>query len=275
MPTPGVDTRYVQQSQLQNIIDAQTKELKLYFAAQITEQLKPLNEEISSLKSELKCRNEELDKLKTEYAAVKSSNESLEVRVVKMEKFQSAALESFKALEEKLEDRTNLQLRQTIVIKGIPEKANEKWADTRNILAKSISKTYDMEYKRAYSLFERVHRGGGNGFQDKKKGKRDIYALCSHWDDSEFLVTKSYDVNKSKPKKDRFHIGYKYGPITTARRGEALKKRKEVLANKEYRNAYVKFPAVLMARKDGEENYQQIADFSNTCVSKLPVMAGD
>ena len=67
MPTPRVDTRssYVQQSQLQEKIDAQAKKLKLYFSAQITEQLKPLNEEISFLKSELKSRNEELDKLKT------------------------------------------------------------------------------------------------------------------------------------------------------------------------------------------------------------------
>ena len=43
---------------------------------------------------------------------------------------------------------------------------------------------------RVHSLFERVHRGGGNGFEDKKKGKRDIYALCSHWDDSEHLFER-------------------------------------------------------------------------------------
>ena len=108
----------MQQSQLQEIIDAKTEKLQLYFSAQITEQLKPLNEEISSLKLELKCINKELDNQKTDYAAVKSSNENLRVRVAKMEIFQSAALGSFKALKDKLEDRTNRQLRQTIFIKG-------------------------------------------------------------------------------------------------------------------------------------------------------------
>ena len=34
---------------------------------------------------------------------------------------------------------------------------------------------------------------------------------------------------------------------------------------------FVKFPAVLMATKDGEDNYSKIADFSKMDVSKLPV----
>ena len=122
-------------------------------------------------------------------------------------------------------------------------------------------------------MFKRVHRGGGDGYNNSKKGKRDIYALCSHWDDSELLVWGSFDANKKKAKKDRIFIDYKYGPLTTLRRGQALKKRKEVLDQKLYRNAYVKFPAVLMARKEGEDVYSKIADFSNADVSKLPVVS--
>ena len=53
-----------------------------------------------------------------------------------------------------------------------------------------------------------------------------------------------------------------------------MKMRKEILEEKAYKNAYVKFPALLMARKDGEDQYSIIKDFSNTNVSKLPVMAG-
>ena len=71
----------------------------------------------------------------------------------------------------------------------------------------------------------------------------------------------------------RIFIDYKYVPLTTLRRGQALKKRKEVLDQKLYRNAYVKFPAVLMARKEGEDVYSKIADFSNADVSKLPVVS--
>ena len=117
-------------------------------------------------------------------------------------RFRISSLESFKLLKEMLEDRTNRQLRQTVVIKGLPEKDGEKWSDTRNTLAKHISKAYKIEFKKAFALFDRVHREGGGGFEKRKKGKRDIYALCSSWDNSEFLVCNSSEANKNMLKKD-------------------------------------------------------------------------
>ena len=268
-------------SEIQKIIDAQSRDLKTYINEQLDVRLKPINDEIASLKLELKQKVAEIDHLKSAIVDVKSVNEqlmtankSLEARLVTLEDFQAASKESFKQLETRVEDRTNRQLRQTIVVKGLPEKKNETWTDTRNILAKYVSKSYNMEFKTAYGMFERVHRGGGDGHDNKKKGRRDIYALCSHWDDSELLVWGSFAANRNKPKKDKVFIDYKYGPHTTLRRGEALKKRKEVLEQKLYRNAFIKFPAVLMARKDGEDNYSKIEDFSNLDVSKLPVFVG-
>ena len=284
-----MSSSYVTESKLEELLDAQTKkftskfdEFKSYFTDHLQALLKPINEEISSLKSSIDTRDAEINTLKTQIATIQSTNndliaanKTLEARLSKTEKFQSDATASFQQLETKLEDRTNRQLRQTIVVKGLPEKKNEKWADTRNALAKYVSKAYQMDIKHAYGLFERVHRGGGDGFDGKKKGKRDIYALCRHWDDSEELVWRSYNVNKGKSKKDRIFIEYKYGPITTLRRGEALKRRKEVLDEKLYRNAYVKFPAILMGRKDGEDTYSVVADFSEAPVSKLPVLVSN
>ena len=46
------------------------------------------------------------------------------------------------------------------------------------MLAKHVAKAYNIEFKYAYEMFEHLHRGRGNGFQDKKKNERDIYALC-------------------------------------------------------------------------------------------------
>ena len=155
-------------------------------------------------------------------------------------------------------------------MKGLPEKQDEKWTDTMSILAKHISKAYNIEFKKVYGMFERAHRGGGDCYNNSKKGKRDIYALCSHWDNMELLVWGSFDANKKKAKKGRIFIDHMYGPLTTLRRSQALKKRKEVLEQKLYRNAFVKFPAVLMARKEGGDVYSKIADFSYTNVSKLP-----
>ena len=57
-----------------------------------------------------------------------SVNKKLDEKLSNSEKFHSTVIESFIQLEEKLEDRTNRQLRQTIVVKGLPEKSNEKWA---------------------------------------------------------------------------------------------------------------------------------------------------
>ena len=49
-------------------------------------------------------------------------------------------------------------MRQTVEIKGLPEKDGEKWSDARNTLAKQISKAYKIEFKKAYALSDRVHR---------------------------------------------------------------------------------------------------------------------
>ena len=49
-----------------------------------------------------------------------------------VEIFQITDVESFQELEGKINDRTNKQRRQTIVTKGLHEKPNRKWDDTRN-----------------------------------------------------------------------------------------------------------------------------------------------
>ena len=53
-----------------------------------------------------------------------------------------------------------------------------------------------------------------------------------------------------------------------------MKMRKEILEQKTYKNAYVKFPAILLTRKESVDKYNIIKDFSNETVSKLPIMAG-
>ena len=140
MPFPSVDTdeygsKYAMKEDLKEMFD----DLKSYFASLLT----PLNEEIALLKTALTSKDAEINALKSEVSKVisaneelKSENKTLEARISIVEKFQSKTVESFQQLETKVEDRTNRQLRQTIVIKGLPEKPNEKWTDKRNILAK-------------------------------------------------------------------------------------------------------------------------------------------
>ena len=116
------------------MLDALSKDLKSHFTKQFAIELKPINDEIAALKLELKSKVDVIDNLKADMELIKSANEelvsvnkSLEAKLVSSEEFQVSAIESFRQLEEKLEDRTNRQLRQTIVVKGIPEEENEKW----------------------------------------------------------------------------------------------------------------------------------------------------
>ena len=65
MTTPE-DRRYVTRSLLQEMLDAQSIQMKIYFA-----HLRPINDEISSLKAELQLKNNAIDKLTFEMELVK------------------------------------------------------------------------------------------------------------------------------------------------------------------------------------------------------------
>ena len=99
------------------------------------------------LRSELKSRDSAIADFKQEVAAVKVKKAALvnvnKELVEKFNEFQSATLESFKQLEEKVDDRRNRQLRKPIVVKGLPEIPSENGGDTQNLLAKYIAKSYN------------------------------------------------------------------------------------------------------------------------------------
>ena len=142
------------EKRMQEMLDRQAKDLKQHFSEQMAATLKPIRDDIAALKEELKMKNDVIDTLRNDIHLVKSTNEelasankSLEAKLTNFEHFQVSAVESFRQLEEKLEDRTNRQLRQTIIVKGLPEKVNEKLADTRKILAKHVSKFFKMDFK--------------------------------------------------------------------------------------------------------------------------------
>ena len=53
------------------MLDAQSKEMKIYFSQQFDARLKPINDKISSLKAELQLKNNAIDKLTFEMELVK------------------------------------------------------------------------------------------------------------------------------------------------------------------------------------------------------------
>ena len=126
------------------------------------------------------------------------------------------------AVEDLIVERTNRQLRKTLVIRGIPEQQHEKWNDTDSVLSSIISKTLNIPLQEAGKMIDRCHRGGNPKFYKDNNRHRPIYAAMHRWKDCENLIWEAR-------KKKSALVDYKYGPITTVRRNMALKKRREIL----------------------------------------------
>ena len=170
-------------------------------------------------------------------------------------------------LEERVVDRTNRQLRKTLVITGINEIENESWSDTKKLVAKAISKNLNMHYDDAYDMLERVHRSAPTTL-GKKIGRRDIYAAIHDWEDCEFLTRKFRQLN-GKNRNLNIHFNYKYGPLTTRRRNGALKLRRELIDQKKIVQAYISFPAKLLVKYSEAEEFEVYEDFSKYAMSDL------
>ena len=67
---------------------------------------------------------------------------------------------------------------------------------------------------------------------------------------------------KENPGKDGVYVEPQFGPITTWRRNQALKLRKEMKAKKEILKGYVDYPAKLMVLYPGAIKYVEKVDFS-------------
>ena len=162
-------------------------------------------------------------------------------------------------LEEKVEERTNRQLRKTLVIRGIPEKEHEKWSNTDSTLSSIIAQTMNIPVQEAEKMIDRCHRGGNPKFYKDNNKHRPIYAAMHRWKDCENFIWEAR-------KKKSVLVDYKYGPMTTVRRNMALKKRREILDDKLVDKAHVAYPARLMGKGPGDTKYKLIEDFSNTLV---------
>ena len=237
-------------SELENIVDKNLHEIST----------------LQSVVSEMKIKNDEqssdIDILKQEISLIKVQN-------LNITSLSDISVANVKKLEDRIEERTNRQLRKTIVIKGIQElDGGESWMDTRELVAETLSTHIKcLSYDEALDMFERVHRGPPTK-NIAKKNARDIYAALHDWDDCEFL-TKTFRKINAKNKNLKIYIDYKYGPLTTRRRSEALKVRKELLSDRTIVAGYIAYPAKLYVKSAGDDNYSFLKDFSDSEVPGL------
>ena len=206
--------------------------------------------------------------------------EELEAKLAKLEGLPNkiGPLESIPSkvdlLAEKVEDRTNRQLRETLVFKNIPEEERDaSYKETKELLATVISRNCpDFTYNDVLTQIKRAHRESKrNSEQNSRAGKRLIFAAFHSWD----MTQKIIETFRQKCITDRaFTIAaeQKYGPMTSKRRQLAFILRRRLIDSGEIVSGYVDFPARLMVnvpgatRSDGKKRYEQHTDFSRYAV---------
>ena len=173
------------------------------------------------------------------------------------------------ALKEELENRTNRQMRRTLVFKNIPEtKDDESYAEVKILLADIISSSCtEISKEEAFSCIERAHREAkrDGGY---RQGKRKIFAAFLNWE----LPQRILDEFRKKNINDRtfkIYAEQMYGPLTTQRRNMAFELRKRLKEQGNITSGYVAFPAKLMVNRvgdvdvDGKKNYRVHTNFSS------------
>ena len=203
----------------------------------------------------------EVKSLTTDYNNLKTEHDNLKESFAGQE-------HTIKSLESKLEDSVNRHMRKTLVVKGVKELENESWKMTESVLAKTISLATngDVDESEAANMIERAHRSKPNR---QKKGRRDIFVKFYSWKDSEY-IKEQFARKNFKDRQFKTYCEQKYGPLTTARRNEALKARKELKLSGEIARGYVAFPAKLMVKLPNdsrEAKYRLHKDYSSVEIS--------
>ena len=153
---------------VQELLDSQTADLR-----SIVESLQTELEETRNIATGALRRVEECE---ASIVKLENENESLKKELTTLEN-----ADQFKEIEERIEDRTNRQLRNTLTFKGITDDPNETWAQTENKLVDTFKKA-GIPASNAVNMIERAHRGRPN---KEKTGPRPIYARFFSWKDSE------------------------------------------------------------------------------------------
>ncbi len=178
------------------------------------------------------------------------------------------------ALKEAGEERTNRQLRKTIIFRNVNEVSDdESYADTKELLAKLISDNCeDVAYDYVFDNIDRAHRESKRKPRQhdqvpSRQGKRLIFAVFHSW---ELCQTIIEDFRRQCIREVNFNTSadQMYGPMTVKRRKLAFVKRKELKENGQITSGFVDFPARLMVNMPGEVNvvgkkvYKLYSDFS-------------
>ena len=238
--------------------------------------LNSVEQQISGVDNQIKAQHGELVSLvnKVESTAKKalsvaeSNSETIKTNTDKIEtcEFETDQLkeqvnnlnQEVKELKEELEDSKNRSMRKTLIFKNIPlSKSKENWEECKTVLVNEIKKVMpSYSSDEILSKIERAHRAKEN----KHIKIPAIIAKFTNWSFSE-AIKDAFIREISSSNGHPIYVSQMYTPALTARRNQAMITRKELKSNDSSIQAYVKFPAVLMIKKEGERKYSPYAEY--------------
>ena len=147
-----------------------------------------------------------------------------------------------------IEDQTNRSLRNTLILRNLPEETTEKsWDQTKRNLCDHLGYYLNMDTRHVANMIERCHRST----HSKENRVRPIYIRFFDWNDAQFVLNTISKL-KSKDKNITFKIDQMYTNSVMERRNLALKARKELIQDPENSiiQGYLAYPAKLMVKEE-------------------------
>ena len=245
----------------------------------ISGKLDVMNKRLDEQDERIQNMGEQIGELE---AKVDNSHETLANRLKKLEEKVEPLVnipQNIQQLEEVVEERTNRQLRETLIFKNIPEQsANETWDATKDLLVDIISTNCEnIDADKARNEINRCHREkplkeDRNGVLPTRAGKRHIFAKFHNWSVCQTII-ETFRQKCIADRNFKISVEQMYGPLTRKRQSKALEVRKRLKEQGVISGGYIDFPAKLFVNRvgnvdiNGKKIYTFEADFSRHDVS--------
>ena len=237
----------------------------------ITTECEKINDNITALSHRITALEDDVQKTQDNILALENevtiNKNNMNIQTTEMGNDVRLLNVLVKELENQVEDQTNRNMRNTLIIKGIREDPTEKnWDDATNALVSHLTSIFDWDPDSLNADIERCHRGRKEAVEMRNDNKRNqprpIFVKFHSWKTAEQIRRRIIGAHKQK--KTRIIVSQMFSKKTTKRMNDQLEIRKHLLLeNKEWR-AVVKFPGILLVKKPGD------ADFS-PYKAELPV----
>ena len=156
------------------------------------EQLTKVNETISNLRKELCSAQEAANESKRRANENADMILTLTNKIDGLENIIAKQAVQIQVLQTTQEDQTCRNSRNSIIIRGIQEEAEEQWDDTRRIVCEKMAAKLDLEPSQLSGMIIRIHCGK----PPKKNGPRVVHARFFNWNNVEIVKNKWWKNGK-------------------------------------------------------------------------------